>query len=718
MAGFASAAALSLARVKYMSGQYDYLLVLFSILVAIFAAYTALDLAGRISSARGQGRYGWLGAGAIAMGSGIWSMHFVGMLAFKLPIALGYDFFITFLSWLMAVLASALALQIVSRPKLGNRQLILGAVFMGAGICGMHYTGMAAMRMHPAIQYDPLLVGASIAIALVASGAALKIGFALRDATSPRFLLRKFGASIVMGIAIAGMHYTAMAGAEFPIGSVCGAASGLHAGWLATLVGVSAIALLGMITIASVLDRRLETRTAQLIHSLSKANEELLHLSLHDPLTNLPNRALLEDRIGQHLEASRRTGIGFALISVDVDGFKAINDNLGRHIGDELLKQAARAMSNTLRDTDTVARVGGDEFVLIINQVRVKETLQTICAKVLKALSDIGGVGDYRLQISASLGVSVYPDDGEDPHNLLARADVAMYAAKAQGRNGFQFYRKSMDSNRSEEFTIQTELRAAIELGQLEVHYQPKFDTRTGVLTGAEALVRWRHPERGMIPPDRFIYIAEKFGMIVDLEAWVLDHVCGRIAMWLARGQTVPPVSVNLSAVRLRQKNLVERVRECLCRHGLSVEYLVFEITESSAMQDIFQAVETLKRFNDLGIRTALDDFGTGYSSLSYLKRLPVQQLKIDRSFINDLVGDGDQGEIVHAIIKLAHALGLKVVAEGVETQAQRAKLVEFECDELQGYLLGRPVPDEDFVRSFLTAEPRPLVPDGWVHNA
>jgi diguanylate cyclase (GGDEF)-like protein len=686
---------------QFMIGQYDYRLVALSVVVAMFASYTALDLAGRVAVARKRAHV-WLAGGAFAMGTGIWSMHFVAMLAFKLPIAMGYSFVITTASWLMAVFASAIALYLVSQPLLSLKRIFFGAICMAAGIGGMHYTGMYAMRMQPGIVYDPILVAASLVIAFGASAAALFIAFKLRNAVSLHGVVRKIGAAMVMGVAIAGMHYTGMAAAQFPLGSVCGAASDLDPAWLATLIGVSTLLLLGTTLIASVLDQRLENQTAQLVNSLSKANAELLHLSLHDPLTNLANRALLHDRIGQSLDRWRHDRAHFAVIYVDLDGFKAINDNLGHRVGDELLKTAARAMTETVRHSDIIARMGGDEFVVLVNDLDGPDAVARICAKLLETIARITEGG---IQLSASIGSAIYPDDGEDASQLITAADHAMYAAKMAGKNGYQPYRPYMNAPASEEFAIQTELRAAIKNGELVVHYQPKYSAGERRLLGAEALVRWQHRTRGLIPPDRFIYVAERCGLIVDLECWVLESVCAQIRAWLDAGMDVPPISVNLSAVRIRDKHLPEHVQACLDRHGLPARYLVFEITESLAMDDVFQAIRTLARFNEMGVHFALDDFGTGYSSLSYLKQLPLQQLKIDRTFIADMEkGENSQAEIVRSIIGLAHALGLRVVAEGVETEAQMTYLNRFRCDEVQGYLLSRPVPANDFAA--LIADP------------
>lgn len=681
--------------VQYMGGEYDYRIVALAVIIAILASYTALDLAGRVTAARRKKAHAWLASGALAMGTGIWSMHFVAMLGFKLPIAMGYDPLISAVSWLMGVGASAVALHAVSRTTLSGQRLLLGALFMAVGIAGMHYAGMLAMRMQPGIDYDPIFVTASLLIAFGASAAALWIAFNLRNVHSLRGAIRKVGAATVMGMAITGMHYTAMLAAQFPLGSLCGAAMGLDATWLALLVGVSAILLLGTTLAVSVLDRRFETQTARIVHSFSKTNAELLHQSLHDPLTNLANRALFHDRVEQSLGRWRRDRVGFAVLYVDLDGFKSINDNHGHQLGDEFLRRAARVMVGAVCQGDMVARLGGDEFVVLTHQPTSRDAVAVVCAKLITAIT---GICEGGVRLSASIGSAICPEDGEDVSGLITAADVAMYAAKKFGKNGHQPYHARLNTRVSEEFVIQTELRAAIEEGDLVVHYQPKYTAKDQRLIGAEALVRWQHPRKGLIPPDEFIGVAERCGLIAELENRVLASVCAQTRAWLDDGLNVPRIAVNLSAVHIRDEQLPERVQACLERHGVEPRYLLFEITESRAMEDTLLAIRTLNRFNAMGVHFALDDFGTGHSSLSYLKQLPIQELKMDRSFIADLADEhGNHAEIVRAIISLAHALRLRVVAEGVETQEQLDYLDQCGCDEVQGFLLSHPVPAEAF---------------------
>ena len=675
-------------------GSYDFALVFLSLCVAILASYTALDLAGRITGAQGAARVLWIGGGAVAMGLGIWSMHFVGMLAFRLPIDLGYDLAITLLSLAIAMLASGFALWLVSQPELPAWHLCLGAVAMGAGIGAMHYIGMAAMRMQPGIVYDPLLFALSLLIAVAASGAALLIAFRLRRHTRHVRLLRG-GAAVIMGFAIVGMHYTGMAAANFPEGSFCGAAfSGLDSGWLASLVIVTTLAVLAIALLTSILDARLEARTELLSSSLAKANAELTQLALHDGLTKLPNRLLLEDRINQNILKLQRNGGYFALLFMDLDGFKPVNDAFGHHVGDQLLVAVAQRLRAHLRANDSLARIGGDEFVLLA-ELRHPDDASNVASHVVGLLSQPFEIDGHELRVSTSVGIALYPGDGVDQQELLINADAAMYHAKSLGKNGYSFFESSMNTNARQQLQLLHDLRVALERGELRLHYQPKFASGSGRMLGAEALLRWQHPQQGLLAPVRFIGLAEKTGLIIPIGDWVLDEACRQMRLWYEQGHQDWRVAVNLSALQFCHGELVETVRQTLARHALPANCLTLEITESTAMHDVSASQVILEQLAEMGVDIAIDDFGTGYSSLLYLKRLPANELKIDRGFVRDLEHDGDDMAIVSAIVALGQALDLRIVAEGVETPEQQAFLTELGCDSLQGYLLGHPLPPE-----------------------
>ncbi|EJN39477.1 diguanylate cyclase (GGDEF) domain-containing protein [Pseudomonas sp. GM84] len=682
-----------------LTGSYSFSLVLISLCVAILASYTALDLTGRIATAKGRAVYLWMGGGALAMGIGVWSMHFIGMLAFSLPIDLGYDIGLTALSLLIAVLSSGFALWLVSQPSLPFLQLGFGALFMGAGISCMHYTGMAAMRMLPGIDYDPTLFGASLAIAVGASAAALWIAFRLRQHTPYVRQIRGL-AAMLMGLAIVGMHYTGMAAANFPAGSFCGAlVGGLQGDGLVYLVLITTLAVLAVALLTSVLDARLEARTAELARSLTLANQELTQLALHDTLTGLPNRTLLSDRIEQAIGKVAEQGGCFALMFIDLDGFKPVNDAFGHHVGDLLLKAVAARLRGHLHSQDTLARIGGDEFVLLV-ELQEPDDAMDVAVKQVNLVSRPYRVAEHDLQLTASLGIVLYPGNGEDQLELLRNADAAMYHAKSAGKNGYSFFDVSMNSNARQQLQLLQDLRMALEQRQFRLHYQPKFDAQACQPIGAEALLRWEHPQHGLLLPDRFIGLAEKTGLIIPIGEWVLDEACRQMRQWLEQGHGDWRMAVNLSALQFCHAGLVDSVARALRENGLPANHLTLEITETTAMHDADASLTVLQRLSDMGVDLSIDDFGTGYSSLMYLKRLPANELKIDRGFVRDLEQDSDDAAIVSAIVALGQALGLRIVAEGVETDGQQDFLTRLGCDSLQGYLLGQPVPAEQFMNN------------------
>ncbi|MDQ7968493.1 MAG: EAL domain-containing protein [Oxalicibacterium faecigallinarum] len=670
--------------------QYDSVLVVISILVAILASYTALDMAGRIHATARKGAVLWLIGGAIAMGIGIWSMHFIGMLSFRLPIPLGYEISLTIFSLVIAVVASGFALWRVSQPVLPVSQLCVSAVMMGSAIATMHYMGMAAMQMRPGIEYDPTLFALSVVIAITASGAALWIAFILRKNT-PHVILARMGAALVMGAAIIGMHYTGMAAANFPIGSVCGAASDITPGWLALVVIVVTLAILAIALLTSVLDSRLESQTSILAKSLALANQELTQQALQDNLTKLPNRTLLEDRLDQMLRKASREHTRFALMFLDLDGFKAINDSLGHHVGDLLLIEVANRIRNSIRGQDTAARLGGDEFVILI-EIAEPEDAATVAEKLCDLINKPFYIENQELGVSASIGITIYPEDGRTPHDLLINADAAMYHTKSAGRNGYHFFESSMNINVHNQLQLIQDLRHALENKEFVLHYQPKYDASNGQVVGMEALLRWQHPARGLLAPGEFIAVAERTGLILPIGDWVLDEACRQMRIWFDTGYTEWKVAVNLSAIQFSNGQLVEHVSATLKKYALPAHCLILEVTESTAMQDVESSMTILTELAVLGIDISIDDFGTGYSSLLYLKRLPACELKIDRGFINNLAKNTDDESIVSAIVALGHSLNLRIVAEGVETEKQQDMLKSLGCDTLQGYLLGRPV--------------------------
>ncbi|MFM0670275.1 putative bifunctional diguanylate cyclase/phosphodiesterase [Paraburkholderia sediminicola] len=678
-----------------MQSSYNLWLVTISFVVATLASYTALDLTGRIFLlASARLRHAWRLGGAAALGVGIWSMHFIAMLAFSLPIPLGYDFTTTAASLGLAVGASYLALYVTTHVRLTAGRLLAGGVVMGFGIAGMHYTGMAAMQMAPGIRYQPAWFAGSLAIAIGASTAALWMARALSNDDARHVVRKRLAAALVMAVAISGMHYAAMAAAEFPLGAVCGAAKGVNATWLAT----SVILLTFAILIVTLMLSRFDARTAFLVGAVSTLNGQIVRLATLDTLTGLPNRSTLTERIERAILSARRQRTLFAILFMDLDGFKTINDSLGHSAGDQVLTAFAQRLLLCVRSSDTVARLGGDEFVVLSENLGSREDAGALAEGVLERMRLGVWTDSQPLQVMPSIGIALYPHDGDTVETLLKHADAAMYEAKRAGRSTYRFFERSMNEAATRTLQIQNALHEALAAGHLSLHFQPKFHGTGNSLAGAEALIRLHHPQLGTLTPLEFIPIAERSGQIVQIGYWVVRETCRQIRQWVSQGLPSMKVAINLSPRQLLQPNLVASMLEIVKSEGVACEQIMFEITETVAMHDAPKTIEMIREFQASGFEIAIDDFGTGYSSLAYLQRFRVKQLKIDRFFTNGLDAHGPEGSaIVSAIIALAHSLEMDVVAEGVETESQLDMLKSMMCDEMQGFLLGKPLSADDF---------------------
>jgi len=440
------------------------------------------------------------------------------------------------------------------------------------------------------------------------------------------------------------------------------------------------------------------------INERKQAEQKLKHLALHDPLTGLPNRLLFQDRLQQAIAMSDRDEHKFAVFFMDLDNFKLINDTMGHEAGDELLKQVSLRLAHTGREMDTIARLGGDEFAFIINQIDDIESAINFAQRLNTLLEMPITVHGNKIDMGSSIGITLYPDDASNSDQLLRNADIAMYQAKDDGRNTVRFYTREMNEKLQENKEILTELSASLTKDHFELYYQPLFTIDNNVLVGAEALIRWNHPEKGRIAPDQFIALAEKSGLINELGDWVLAQACREIKAFNQAKILPIKVAINISPVQFRRKDFVQHMLKILEQHEVSANFIELEITEGAVMDDVDEAIATMQALHDAGFQLAMDDFGTGYSSLSYLKRFPIQKLKIDRSFIADLESD-DSKSITRAIIQMSHSLGLKVLAEGVETQEQLHYLKDENCDYVQGYYTGRPMPAIEFINKFTTIE-------------
>lgn len=429
----------------------------------------------------------------------------------------------------------------------------------------------------------------------------------------------------------------------------------------------------------------------------SQAEARIRHMAHHDALTDLPNRTLMEDRVNQAILQVGREGGHAALILIDLDRFKNINDSLGHQTGDIALRQVAKRLRSCVRSSDTLARLGGDEFVICVPHLIDTVSLSRMAEKILQALDKPFELADLSLHIGASIGIALYPDDGYDSTELLRNADAAMYAAKDSGRGNFQFFTPELNASAHERLLLISQLRQALDREEFELYFQPIVEVDSANLVGAEALLRWNHPERGLVSPDVFIPILEETGMMVNVGAWVLRKACQTSQAWRAAGLRPIKMAVNLSAVQFYQSLIHETVKEVLASSQLEPGALTLEFTEAILLADTESVIQTMYDLKALGVDLALDDFGTGYSSLSYLQRFPVDRLKIDRSFLLESMNDGNAAHIVHSIVQLADKLGLISVAEGIETQEQLELMRHFGCNELQGFLFSRPLPADQF---------------------
>ncbi|MEO8343529.1 MAG: MHYT domain-containing protein, partial [Gallionella sp.] len=618
-----------------MAGNYNPWLVFLSIVVATVASYVALDLASRVVAHGNRASRYWLIGGALSMGTGIWSMHFIGMLAFQLPIPMSYDIPITLLSLVIAIIVSGFALYTVSHGTLSLHRLLSGGLLMGIGIASMHYTGMAAMQLEPPLRYDPVLFTLSVLIAIIASVVALWIAFQLRTETILSAFWKKAGSSLVMGAAITGMHYTGMAAANFAPNTICSVSpQDINNVWLAGAIGGFTFMFLTTTLLISVFDAHLANRAAKHAENLHLLNvnlekhaaelsqtnmrlqeevkervrseEQIQYLAYHDGLTALPNRALFTDRINHAISIAQRSQGQLAVLIIDLDHFKNVNDTLGHRIGDALLIEVAERLKSVMRGEDTVSRQGGDEFILVL-AVTDADGAGHVAEKLLRTVAETCRIEQHELVITSSIGIAMYPDDGENFDTLSQCADVAMYRAKRDGRNNFRFFTAEMQLHSARSLQLENALRRALERNQLYLHYQPQISLQDGRVIGAEALLCWEHSEFGMISPAEFIPIAESSGQILPIGEWVLRTAVQQMKTWMDSGITPMVIAVNLSAVQFRHPNLPELVTQILDSARLPPQHLELELTEGVAMDDPLGAIAVMDSLHERGIRMSID---------------------------------------------------------------------------------------------------------------
>jgi len=800
---------------------YDWRLVILSLVIAIVSSYTALDLARQVSIAFGRASKLWLTGAAIALGISVWLMHFIAMLAYQLPIPVAYNFYIVFLSMVVAIACCGIGLFFVTKKSHNCLLFLAGSSFVGLGIVGMHFTAMTGMQLAAVPVYDLKIVAFANLSTFVFGFSALLLAFhPIAECIPPN--IRKIGSAILCGIAIDSLHYTAMAAVKFyPSVKLLAKQSPENDDYvLALSISIAALIILVLASLASSFGQKLSAESAratalqslydsapdayvtitadgriksinqygaealgyskeelmyqdfstivyeddreyfqqmfasifkekleiveaelrkvrkdgsiiwerqrsQLISSdngeplelrmicrditeRKQVEEQLRQNAFHDALTGLPNRILFMDRLEQAIgHTQRHKDHLFAVLFLDLDRFKIINDSLGHLTGDRLLIEIANRLKLCLRQSDTVARLGGDEFTILLADIEDNSDAIRVAERIQEELRLPFALDTNEVFTSASIGITLSTTGYNCAEDVLRDADIAMYRAKSQGAAQYEIFNTDMHTQAIALLQLETDLRLAIERQEFRLQYQPIVSLESGKIAGFEALIRWQHPQNGLLLPDNFLPTAIEAGLLIPLCQWVIRSACLEASQWRSQfPDLLLTISINLSSQRFNQSNLSAEVAEVLQATDLDASILRLEITESLIMASADAATAMLYQLKDLGIHLSIDDFGTGYSSLARLHHFPIDELKIDRSFINSMSSDSGNSEIVEAIIALAQKLNLDVTAEGVETPEQLAKLRELKCKYGQGFFFSRPL-DREAVREFVLANPQ-----------
>jgi diguanylate cyclase len=647
--------------------------------MAALGVYVALDLVRRLRHSSGRAAWLWLWGAALALGTGMWSVHFIALSANPLPFPIGYGGLLTTLGWLAGVAASALGLHLAFGRAHTPASAAAAAALLGFGATGAALLYLLDLRIAPAIDWHAPWLGAAVLIL----GASLALAGWLVTGRRAGLVWPRLLAAGLGGIALLGGQRVTTLAARVSFDAVSlnhfVAASDVTMTVLATLGGG---ALLGVLLLLSIIESRMR---AALIKAIGRIDEA----ARSDALTQLPNRMHFDQQLEAAAVRADAAGTPLALLFVGLDGFKTVNDSFGRRVGDQLLVEMASRLRASAGG-GAIARVGGDEFVLLLGPGADKQVAGTVAQRLLGVVAEPFDIEGRQAPMSCSIGVVLYPQDG-NTGGAMARAEAAARYAKRSGGATFAFFEPRMLGDAREQVELLRDLRQAVARNQLELYYQPKIHAPSGEVTGAEALLRWHHPQRGMVSPAVFVPIAERHGLIGTLGQWVIEEACRQARAWRDQGLRMR-VAINLSVHQLRQPDLADRIAAALKANQINPQLLTCEITESVAMEDAEGTMRIFEKLAAVGVHISIDDFGTGYSSLAYLRKLPAGELKIDRSFVLDLETSADARAVVDAVVKLAQALGLKVVAEGVETEAQNQILRSLGCDELQGYLFAKPM--------------------------
>lgn len=668
-----------------LTQQHDYSFVAVAAIVCVAGSWITLSLYHRTRRSAAAQKVGWIFLTAVAAGSAVWTTHFIAMLGFDPLVPHGYAPILTLLSWFIAVAAACAAFWIAILPH--RYAGLAGGAVLGAGIGAMHFTGMSALLIPGVVQWDVTLIAASVAMGVVLAA------LALRQQATATSLKRDVATVGLLSLAIVALHFTGMGAITIVPDPTIAVPQGLiEKGYLALAIVSTMLMVVGTVVAAQFIDR----------HTEREALSHYRHLAMHDALTALPNRALAGEVVGEWIRQADAGANKVAIIAVDLDRFKDVNDVYGHSMGDVLLKSLAARLVDELDETEFIARIGGDEF-LAVKTIDEDVSAHAFARKLIAIVSAPVHHDERILNVGASCGLAIYPDDGTSTEELILRADLAMYRAKRMKSDSVCRYRADEDEEARRRSILSIDLQSAIANDELVLYYQPQIVVAAGTLVGFEALLRWRHPERGLVAPGAFIPILEQTGMIVPFGEWVLEAACRQAVQWPGKLR----VAVNVSPIQFSRTDLARTVQECLTRSGLEPERLELEITESIIIEDLDRAIDTLRQLKALGVRIAMDDFGTGYSSLSTLQAFPFDNLKIDRSVMGKLDTNAESATILRAVIGLSKNLMIPVLAEGVENRRQLDFLRMEGCDEAQGFAIGKPMPVEDIAGYILANDPR-----------
>ncbi|MFL9610440.1 putative bifunctional diguanylate cyclase/phosphodiesterase [Methylobacillus sp. Pita2] len=682
-----------------MTGDYDYKLVLLSIVIAFISSMAAFMFTNRVVRNQGRSAKAWMGLGAVAMGSGIWAMHFISILAWSLPTPMESMLDDTVLSWLIAVSVSWLTLDIASRPDLKLQMLIVAGVVMGLGISGMHYTGMHAMQMYPEITYNKTLLALSVSIAIAISILALARMFHDHQSRKSSLSSQLYAATIMAG-GIACTHFTAMAAVEIPPHVVLTAASTSQPGLFSVIIALGICTLIMLAAILTIVNSRHRDK-GNWLHA--DTQDKLSRMSMLDNLTQLPNHRYFQHHLSIGVRRTARLGTALAVAIIKLDNLKLIKQELGQHISDEILRSAAKRIQDTIRGCDMAAYNGSEEFLVLFEDIKHEHDIMPVMERIMQSLNTTFRIDRHDITLEARAGLSLYPKHG-DADRLLTYAEAAMHRVQPSDNHGFRLFDDRLEPSSFDLLETRQELRHAIENGEMVLYFEPRMDIIGNTITGLEIQPRWLHPTKGAIPAATFAPMAENIGLIDDINAWVLEQSY-RVVNTLRQQRIHVPVYLPLTSMQLRFPDIQRQVAAKLSHFRLPADALILEVAESDFMQQPEHYTDLLKQLPAISLKISLENFGTRFSSLPYIKHLGLKALKLDRSFTHALISNQKTRAIAGAIIELAHTQNLKVAAEHVSNEDERNALLSLECNEIQGFFCANPVHQAQLIEFLMSSK-------------